>query len=323
MPYPSIDRPRSLGGEHWKSIRHAQTRMEGAIERQDWALAVGCAKELCEAVARCAIETLGQTPASGTSYSEVVSTSQRLVGRHPGPGLAHDPHTRDLSQAASKIVTKLGQLRNEYGTGHGRAYVPEVLAEHAELCCDASILWTRWILRRLDGIVAGRAAQLVDDLSTGAIFYKGGLARRLTELDLPSLDESEQRRLGIAVGQRAAGGTVNVYNDGVRDAIGSRQAPWTRAYMTGLTEGLLLNREGRAEPYLDGMLAIVSSPLGPRAADLRGIVDRVAQAGFAHQLGTSRRHEACLRLRAVAADYPQPVADQLLQLADVFDPALG
>jgi len=51
-------------------------------------------------------------------------------------------------------------------------------------------------LRRLDGIVAGRAAQLVDDLSTGAIFYKGGLARRLTELDLPSLDESEQRRVG-------------------------------------------------------------------------------------------------------------------------------
>jgi len=40
-------------------------------------------------------------------------------------------------------------------------------------------------------------------------------------------------------------------------------SPVDTAYMTGLTEGLLLNREGRAEPYLDGMLAIVSSPLGP------------------------------------------------------------
>jgi hypothetical protein len=297
--------------------------MEGALEREDWALAVGCAKELCEAVARCAIEALGQTPASDTPYSEVVSTAQGLVGRHPGPGLAHDPHTRDLAQAASKIVAKLNQLRNEYGTGHGRAYVPDVLAEHAELACDASMLWTRWILRRLDGIVAGRAAQLVDDLSGGTIFRRGELSRRMTEIDLPSLDESEQRRLGIAVGQRAAAGTVNVYNEGVRDAVGSRQAPWTRAYMDGLTEGLLLNREGRVEPYLDGMLAIVSSPLGPQAPDLRGIVDRIAQAGFSHRLSTSRRNEASGRLRAVAAEYPQAVADQLLRLADVFDPGRG
>lgn len=128
--------------------------------------------------------------------------------------MASQPPLRDIAQSAKSSAIAINRLRSTHGTGHGRPRAPQIFPEQAEMSVDAALLWSRWALRRVDAIVDGRASDLVRDLNN-AVFRRGDLARRLTAADLSSLDEVEQRRLGVAVGQRAARDTFVVLEDGV------------------------------------------------------------------------------------------------------------
>lgn len=105
---------------------------------------------------------------------------------------------RNLSQAALTIVSTLTELRNELGTGHGRAKVPRVSREAAVAATDASILWSRWALARLDEVLGGEVDRLISELS-GGHFGRGFLDRRFDEVGLDAcsrtINTASARRL--------------------------------------------------------------------------------------------------------------------------------
>ena len=110
------------------------------------------------------------------------------------------------------------------------------------------MLWSRWVLLRLDIVAASSPVKLIFDLRT-PIFYKGVLADRLRDTALASLPVDDQRAVGIAVGQRATSGTIVVWRDGVRTPADSGDlVPWPVAYREGVAEGLLVNADGHATP---------------------------------------------------------------------------
>ncbi|MFI0577615.1 hypothetical protein [Streptomyces tendae] len=80
----------------------------------------------------------------------------------------------------------------------------------------------------------------------GALFSGGDLAARLAAANLTGLDEPEQRRLGVAVGQRSARETFNVRLEGIR-ACADNHERWPDDYRQGVVEGLFLNEDGQVE----------------------------------------------------------------------------
>lgn len=67
--------------------------------------------------------------------------------------------------AVTGVSGELGPMRNQRGTGHGRAVPPDVAVEHGLIACDAACLWCRWALRRLGPYILGDVSALVNDCS--------------------------------------------------------------------------------------------------------------------------------------------------------------
>jgi hypothetical protein len=150
-----------------------------------------------------------------------------------------------MASQAKEMAANLGNVRNEFGTGHGRARVPLIKDEMVYLSAEGTYIWVEWAIRRLDPFTAGRPGPLIDDLRY-ATFTKGSLAQRLESASLPTLEPHHQRALGVAVGQRVTSGTFVVQWDGLDPAIDSIELePWTRDYRLGLATGLLEDADGR------------------------------------------------------------------------------
>jgi hypothetical protein len=148
-----------------------------------------------------------------------------------------------MAQSAKTIACELGPMRNQRGTGHGRAVPPDVALEHGLIACDAACLWCRWALRRLGPYILGDVSALVNDLQQGVTFYRGDLAQRLVAVDVQRLPDEQAHLLGTAVGRRAVGGTFLVQDEGV-DAAADAPDAWPSSYRTGLIEGLLFSENG-------------------------------------------------------------------------------
>jgi hypothetical protein len=202
-----LQRPDGLEDAAWASIEDCLNRLQRAVRDNDRLLTVGAAKELVEATARVVLHARGQPAASGEAYQQVVNRAHAAVERQPGPDLATDPAVRVIAQGAKTIATQLRELRNEYGTGHGRAFVPDVAEEIILVTMDAAVLWSRWALRRLQHLIAGMPSPLARELDEGNVFRSGELRDRLIAVDLPHLEPDDQRLLGVAVAQRAMRGT--------------------------------------------------------------------------------------------------------------------
>jgi hypothetical protein len=52
-----------------------------------------------------------------------------MLERQPGKGLTQAEPLRSVMQNAKAMACKLGDLKNSYGTGHGRAVEPQVTDE--------------------------------------------------------------------------------------------------------------------------------------------------------------------------------------------------
>ena len=53
------------------------------------------------------------------------------------------------------MASQLRELRNQYGTGHGRAVVHDITDEVIEACVHGALLWVRWALARLQAVLLG------------------------------------------------------------------------------------------------------------------------------------------------------------------------
>jgi hypothetical protein len=241
-----LPRPQELSDEHWNAVVDGLDRITRARNVQDWPAAVGAAKELCETVAR--VILAGHHADLSGDFPMLISSAHKVLARHPGQ--ASDAPLRNMASAASKLVRPLAELRNNFGTGHGRAVVPPTEVEHAMLASDAAFTWIRWALWRLDAVLASSVDRIIADLDSGALFTRGALARRLADAHLAALDDEDLMRLGRAIAHRGAhGGTFVVEEDGIH-AVVAEPLKYPAALRRGLLAGLFVDANGyvRARP---------------------------------------------------------------------------
>lgn len=241
-----FDRPIGIEDASWMAITATMNRLGRAISADDLSQAVGIAKELVESVAKSVLVVRGEVVAENSAFTAVVARAHDALKRQPGKGLTQADPLRSVIQNAKSIACNLAELRNSFGTGHGRALEPEVSEELSQLCVDAAWIWSRWALRRLHALSQGLPDPLIDDLINGAIFTSGLLTERLLSADLNHQEPEVQRRIGVAVGQRAMGETFVIREDGI-EACAKRDDPevWPAAYREGALEGLFVNPYGQ------------------------------------------------------------------------------
>jgi hypothetical protein len=243
--HAELPKPEALDQPAWAAIQDPFNRLKDAVSAQDRHLIVGSAKDVVEATARVVLSARGQPAGSNEDYDKVLSDAHRAIEHQPGPGLAIDAPIRQAATSARKLAAQLRELRNVYGTGHGRSFLPVVEDEVLETCVDGALLWTRWALRRLQFLILGSLQPLINDLR-GSTFGMGSLATRLKAANLPNLLPADQRLLGVAIGQRTAMNTFTVRIDGVDSCVASQDAvAWPPDYREGVAEGLFLDLNGR------------------------------------------------------------------------------
>lgn len=318
-----IERPQCLDDEQWRSVEDHLQRIGRAQAAGDLRLLVGSAKELCETVAKLVWTFTGQQFTSSTDMPDLTKRAQRAVDRVPGEGTATEGAARDIAQSARTLVLRLNEARNRAGTGHGSTAAAEIDEDDARLLVDAGVMWSRWVLARLDPVAEHSPVKLMSDLRSGSIFYKHDLARRLVETNLPTLDEADQRAVGLAVGQRGGiGQTSVVWVDGVRSTANSQDlTKWPPAYRLGVAEGVILDANGYAHPgslALRAILAVLDAlPDGglDGIRHLTGLLRGARLAWPSLQAGASEASEVA---RSAADDAKEPLATALRDLADAL-----
>ena len=139
-----LDRPGDLGADHWSAIEAHANRLERARRDGDLTLVIGSAKDLVETIAKIVLELSGEVAASNADLPGLLAKAHLALDRLPGQGAAVETPVRNIAQGAKTIISQLPELRNRFGTGHGRVLTPQVDEELALLCLDAALLWARW-----------------------------------------------------------------------------------------------------------------------------------------------------------------------------------
>jgi len=115
-------------------------------------LAIGTAKELIEATCHTVLAELSRPVAGFPDLPDLVYRTESALAVHPqhADGMDGVPQVRALLGRLTAITNELAALRNQAGSGHGRAGVPEGLAaRHGRLALNAAFTWCRFILDTL------------------------------------------------------------------------------------------------------------------------------------------------------------------------------
>lgn len=281
--------PTALSDEAWAAVTACHQRLDRAQEVGDRSLAIGCAKELVECVAKLVLAASGRTAGANTDFGSLLTEAHKCLDRQPGVGLAQDEPARSLAQGAKSLITSLGHVRNVVGTGHGRVTEPVIADEVIELAVPAALLWCRWALRRLDHLMVGSIEPLIADVAGPGIFSRDVLTRRLAAAGLAALSPDDLRRLGQAVGQRALSGTFMVRIEGAEACADSDDlVNWPPEYRIALATGLFLDRDGylAPEPWSARLAARVLAALPDQQAAVLDLLITLESAPLSYALST-------------------------------------
>ncbi|GAB3993433.1 hypothetical protein [Nocardioides marmoraquaticus] len=244
-----LHEPERIGDARRDAIAVELERLARAEGADDDAQALEYLKCTLEAIAKVILDLAGEPAASNAPFDTVVNKAHPLLAQQPGIELEHTSPFGDLATQARKMAISMSNIRNNYGSGHGRARSPEVKNEMLQLAKDGSLLWARWALRRVDHFANGRPETLVRDLvgdpNGRIVFYGGSLTERLRDADLRNQESHHARAIGAAVGQRAAQGTFVVAGEGVAAPVEDPDLEnWPAAYRLGVASGLLFGPDG-------------------------------------------------------------------------------
>jgi hypothetical protein len=312
-----LTRPGCVDDDEWQALSALDERLSRALRDHDAELMLGTAKELCEAVAKVTCQQRGEPFTPLADMPELIKQAHRLIDRLPAAGGAAGSAVRNVAQTAMTLAKQLNELRNQAGSGHGRP-TPTGLDEiDGRFAASSALIWCRWMLGRLDALVANDPDRLVSDISQ-QVFTRGDLERRLAEAGLPAMEPLDQFAVGFAVGQRGGpGGTFNVHGEGVRPPAQSPDlATWPQEYRRGVAKGLMTDRNGYivvGSRTLDDMIAVLTPiPPAERAAVVTELRDAIAESEFAYAVDDEDRI-------AAAAIASRAAQDATGDLAAAFD----
>jgi hypothetical protein len=123
--------------DEWRdSVRTQLTALRGALDREEWASAIGYAKNLVEAAALVVLDRRGH---NGLDRRPSVSTLVREAC--DAAGLPDD-----LARRLASVVQVVGDLRNATDAGHGQAVRTEVLPAEARLASSSAVAIAAFLL---------------------------------------------------------------------------------------------------------------------------------------------------------------------------------
>lgn len=236
--------PEHLAPESREAIESYRKRLADAAVADDRPAVVGAAKDLVECVARCVLDATENSLGNGVKFPKLVHGAQRALERVAGRDVGTSDEVRVIAGAAQNIATNVNTVRNEVGTGHGRAHLANINDEMAQIVSDATMLWCRWALRRLGHLLAGYPNVLLDALARAV--SRDRLRVLFNDVQMPDQPREIQHAIGVAFGREAAGGFGNAWEIGLRPAAASSDLElFPVNYRLGLMEGMVLTYDGR------------------------------------------------------------------------------
>jgi hypothetical protein len=134
------------------SVQDHIRRMDQSVE-SDPAQAIGSAKELLETVAKHILVQYGEDPDQDDNVPQLVRHAMKLLDL----SLENLPQAKKGAESIRQVLAGLGQivggtaeLRNLYGTGHGRTRTSGLQPRHARLVAGSVVTLARFLLDTLD-----------------------------------------------------------------------------------------------------------------------------------------------------------------------------
>jgi Abortive infection C-terminus len=269
-----LTRPDHLDDGAWAAIESYRRRFADAAAANDRPAAAGAAKDLIECIARCVLDATENPLGDSVKFPKLIYEAQKALKRVAGPDIGISEEVKAIANAAQAIATGVSAIRNEVGTGHGRARLPGIDDEMATIVSDATMLWCRWALRRLGHLLAGYPNLLLAEVNTPVGLDK--LQRHFDEVRMPHQPPDIQHAIGVAFGRQAAGGFGNAFIVGVTPAAELPDlGEFPVSYRLGLAEGMVIDYAGQiglidsyVSVFVDVLVPVPSSQGVPAIAEL-------------------------------------------------------
>lgn len=135
------------------AVRQHAERLRLAIAQGDSALLLGSSKELLESTAKIVLSRVGEMPPA--RYPALITRALEILMIHPKsePTQREDEiaSVRKILGGVLQIAIEINSLRNERGTGHGRAEAPvNLTSRHGRLAAGAAHLVATLMFDTLD-----------------------------------------------------------------------------------------------------------------------------------------------------------------------------
>jgi hypothetical protein len=114
-------------------------RLGRSLDASDAGQALSDLKCLVEAAARITMDIDGAPADPSASFDSIVNRAHQLLAGQPGYDLTNEPQAGRIASQVSKIARNLGDIRNEFGGGHGRSRTPSFADEMLTLALDGGL----------------------------------------------------------------------------------------------------------------------------------------------------------------------------------------
>lgn len=139
-------------GQDRQVLREHMTRIQVAVD-EDPGQALGSAKELVESVAKLVLIAYGEDPDAHDSVPKLAKAAVRCLQLDVDsiPDAVKGAQTmKQVLANLAQIAVGMAELRNLYGTGHGRHRPSSLQPRHGQLGVNAAVAWCAFVLATLD-----------------------------------------------------------------------------------------------------------------------------------------------------------------------------
>lgn len=300
-----------------EAIRVAESRIDRSVTGTDVEAIIGSSKEFIETVAKVVLDALGHPYGSNAPLTTLASQTLDALAIHPS-ALQGRQSLQRLSSSAITAAQAIAELRNNDGTGHGRATRSNLDRAHAFFIRNLALAWSEWVLATANRALTERAGleTALVEIGSARVFHRGEFPAYLTEIGLFDFGEDDQRRVGLAVARRWSVNHTFMALEDVIDPIAEGTGEYPAAFCEGVLEGLVLDHNGYLQLTADDIRRAISIGArlpGDRVARVfRGLADRIDDAQPAQSFDADTRSQAVTVIRTSSGVSDQPAIQEAL-----------